>query len=166
MNGLRPKEDEEKLDLTDKILAKNRKIRQYKLSYCMVVIFIYIGYRFFGIIGALVCGGLGVLANMINGSFQGLRFWREYARDWTQRVSHGLSPREALKIISKSFYKDLPETFHEKVAEKLPSLDQVVVFYAGALPENVPDEEHAQQFLERTIIQRQPPGTHTARTKW
>jgi hypothetical protein len=165
MNGMRPEEDEEKLDLTDKILAKNRKIRQYKLAYCMVVIFIYIGYRFFGIIGALVCGGLGVLANMINGAFLACRLEAECERDWTKLVSVGYSSQEAIEIISKSFFKSFSSTFHKKVVDKCPSIDMLIAFYAGALPEGPSSEEWATELLEKTTMERQPSGMYVARTR-
>ncbi len=47
------------------------------------------------------------------------------------------------------------------VVAKFSTLDEVVVFYTGALPEDTVDEQWAIECLEKTIIER-----HKARIKW
>jgi len=71
-----------------------------------------------------------------------------------------------LIVISKSFDSELSESFHERVVGKFSTLDEVVVFYTGALPEGTIDEQWAIECLEKTIIERQPSGAYKARTKW
>ena len=68
-------------------------------------------------------------------------------------------------MISKSFSPQLSDYFHEKVMAKFKSLNEVIVFFTGALPENVEDEEWALDCLERTSIKRSSGGSYRARTK-
>ena len=148
------------------IINTNRKIRNNILAYFIVIIFAFLGLKLFGIVGLIIGGVLGVLANMINGSFQGVRVWNTCEKDYQYLTSKGYPPPEAIGIISKSFNKTLSDNFHQKVVEKFPTLDQMVVFYTGALPENTKDEQWAIECLEKTIIEKQPSGTYKTRTKW
>ncbi len=148
------------------IINTNRKIRNNIFAYFIVVIFAFLGLKLLGIAGLIIGVILGVLANMINGSFQGVRVWNTCGKDYQYLTSKGYSSLEAVEIISKSFNKTLSDNFHKKVVEKFPTLDQIVVFYTGALPENTKDEQWAIQCLEKTIIEKTPSGTYKARTKW
>jgi len=148
------------------IINTNRKIRNNIFAYFIVVIFAFLGLKLLGIAGLIIGVILGVLANMINGSFQGVRVWNTCGKDYQYLTSKGYSSLEAVEIISKSFNKTLSDNFHKKVVEKFPTLDQIVVFYTGALPQNTKDEQWAIQCLEKTIIEKTPSGTYKARTKW
>lgn len=49
--------------------------------------------------------------------------------------------KNALLVISKSFNSFLDDSFHKRVIEKFPTLDEVVVLFTGALPEDTKDED-------------------------
>lgn len=102
----------------------------------------------------------------INESRKGVRLWKRCEYDYDLLLSEGRSEKDALFIISKSFNSKLSDSFHQKVIEKFPTLDEVVVFYTGALPENTTDEEWANKCLEKTTIEKQSTGIYKSRTKW
>ncbi|MBU3981072.1 MAG: hypothetical protein KJ550_13565 [Proteobacteria bacterium] len=54
----------------------------------------------------------------------------------------------------------------KRLLVNVPTLDEVVVFYTGVLPESTIDEQWAIECLEKTIIERQASGAYKARTKW
>ncbi len=148
------------------IINTNRNIRNYRVAYTLIVIFVILGFKFFGYIGAIIAMIIGILTNMINGSRKGLRLWNRCEHDYDLLLSKGYDKNSALLIMSKSFNSKLSEHFHQKVTEKFPTLNEVVVFYTGALPENTTDEEWANECLEKTIIEKSPSGTYKAKTKW
>ena len=150
------------------IINTNRNIRNYKASYIVIAIFVILGFKLWEYIGAIFALALGILVNMINGSLKGLRLWNRCEYDYNILLSKGYDINNALLIISKSFNSKLSDQFHQRVVEKFPTLNEVVVFYTGALPENTTDEEWANECLEKTTIEKSPSGSYKykAKTKW
>lgn len=149
----------------DVIIATRRDLRKPFLPYLVFGVCVALGYFMFREIG-LIAGALaGVLLNMTIHIFRGLQLWKLCERDYLHLISNGYSDRDALKIISKSFNPELSESFHESVVDRFSTLDEVVVFYTGALPEGTTDEQRAIECLEKTVIEKQPSGTYKARTK-
>lgn len=170
---------------TEIILKSNRKIRNKTLSIlfliafypfysknkklivCIIIsILVALLLRFWIYIGAIIALFLAGLLVRINESRKGVRLWKRCEYDYGLLLSEGHNEKDALFIISKSFNSKLTDSFHQKVIEKFPTLDEVVVFYTGALPENTSDEKCANECLERTTIEKQSAGTYKARTKW
>lgn len=148
------------------IINTNRKIRNHILAGFVFIGFALLGLWLFSISGLLAGCVLGVLTNMINGMFQGVKVWNTCEKDYQYLVSKkGYASSDALSIISKSFNKCLPDSFHQKVAGKFPTLDEVVTFYTGALPEGTTDEQWAVECLEKTTIERHASGSLKTRTK-
>ena len=150
----------------DVIIGTRRDLRKPFLSYLVFGVCVATGYFLFHKIG-LIAGALaGVLLNMTIYIFRGLQFWKLCERDYLHLKSKDYSERNALIVISKSFNAELSESFHERVVGKFSTLDEVVVFYTGALPEGTIDEQLAIEYLEKTILERQLLGAYKARTKW
>lgn len=146
--------------------SKNRKIRNIKVACVVIAIFVALLLRFWIYIGAIIALFMAYLLVWINESRKGVRLWKHCKYDYDLLLSEGHDENDALFIISKSFNSKLSDSFHQKVIEKFPTLDEVVVFYTGALPENTRDEELANKCLEKTTIEKQSTGTYKARTKW
>jgi len=172
-------------EIAEAILKSNRKIRNKaagwlfliafypfysknkKLLVCFLIsIVVALLSKFWIYIGTIIALFLAGLLVRINESRKGVRLWKQCEYDYDLLLSEGYNKRDALFIISKSFNSKLSDSFHQKVIEKFPTLDEVVVFYTGALPENITDEEWANKCLEKTSIEKQSTGTYKARTKW
>lgn len=150
----------------DIIIATSRKLPKPFLSYFVIGVCAATGYFILREIGLITGAFVGILLNMTIRSFRGAQLWKLCERDYLHLVSKGYSDKDALVVISKSFNPELSESFHDRVVDQFPTLDEVVVFYTGALPENTTDEQWAIECLEKTIIQKQPSGTYKAKTKW
>ncbi|MEA3475726.1 MAG: hypothetical protein U9R23_04715 [Candidatus Cloacimonadota bacterium] len=142
--------------------SKNKKL----IVGIIISILVAILFRFWIYIGAIIALFLTGLLVRINESRKGVRLWKRCEYDYDLLLSEGYNEKDALFIISKSFNSKLSDSFHQKVIDKFPTLDEVVVFYTGALPENTTDEEWANKCLEKTAMEKQPTGTYKARTKW
>ena len=150
----------------DVIINTKRKISRPFFSYFVIGLFLITGYFIWREIGAIIGIIIGIILNMIFCSFRGVKLWKLCERDYYHLVSKGYSSKNALLVISKSFNSFLSDSFHKRVIEKFPTLDEVVVFFTGALPENTGDEDWAIECLEKTIIKRTADGGYKARTKW
>ena len=162
MNSRNMKTDE------DVIIATSRDLRKPFVSYLVFGACVALGYFVFREIGLILGAFAGVLLNMTMRSFRGVRLWKLCERDYVHLKSKGYSDRNALIAISKSFNSELSESFHEMVVAKFSTLDEVIVFYTGALPDDTisSDEQWAIKCLEKTVIEKRPSGTYKARTKW
>lgn len=155
-------------DIEQLIINTSRKTRNIILAYCIVGILAFLGWKYFWIVGLIVGIVLGTLTYMLVVSMRGVRVWNTCEKDYQFLMAKGWPRQEALLIISKSFNNKLSDNFHQKVVDKFPDLNQLVVFYTGALPENTKteDEEWAIKCLEKTRVEKQHSGTYKAITKW
>lgn len=153
--------------IEDVVVRTKRSTRKPWQSRIILGVFAVIGFWAWHVPGALVGLVLAVLCNMAINSVRGLRVWNLCERDYAQLISEGYSENQALLIISRSFSPQLSNYFHEQVINKFSSLNEVVVFFTGALPENVEDEEWALKCIEKTTIEKNLGGrAYKARTKW
>ena len=153
--------------IEDVVVHTKRSIRKPWQSRIILGVFAVIGFWVWHVPGTLVGLVLAILCNMGMNSVRGLRIWNLCERDYAQLMSEGYSEDQALLVISKSFSPQLSDYFHEQVINKFSSLNEVVVFFTGALPENIEDEEWALKCIEKTTIEKNLGGrTYKARTKW
>jgi len=145
----------------DVIISTSRGLKKPFMSYLVFGGCVVLGYFLFQKVGLIVGAFAGVLLNISIRSFRAARVWSCCERDYLHLQSKGYLDESALIVISKSFNPQLSESFHEMVVAKFSSLDEVVVFSTGALPEDTVDEQWAIECLEKTIIER-----GVARTKW
>jgi len=155
-----------KASIEEVIIKTNRSTRRPWQSRIIIGSFVLVGFCFWKIPGALIAIVVAVLIVMGLNSIRGMRVWNLCERDYAQLISGGYSEDQALIVISKSFCPQLSDYFYERVINKFPSLNEVVVFFTGALPENAQDEEWALKCLEKTSIERSPSVPYKARTKW
>ena len=148
------------------IINTNRNIKNYKATYILLSIFVILAYIFYGYIGSIITFIIGYLSGMAYRSLRGWRLWNRCEYDYDLLLSKGYDNESALLIISKSFNSKLSDFFHQKVIEKFPTLDELVLFYVGALPENTIEEEWANECLEKTIIYKSPSDVYKVKTKW
>ena len=151
----------------EKIIIKtNRNIKNYQATYILLSIFVILAYIFYGYIGSIITFIIGYLCGMAYRSLRGWRLWNRCEYDYDLLLSKGYDNESALLIISKSFNSKLSDYFHQKVIEKFPTLDELVLFYVGALPENTIEEEWANECLEKTIVYKSSTGVYKVKTKW
>lgn len=148
------------------IINTNRNIKNYKATYILISLFVILAYIFFGYIASIITFIIGYLSGMTYRSLRGVRLWNRCQYDYNLLLSNGYDKRSALLVISKSFNSKLSDYFHHNVIDKFTTLDELVLFYTGALPENTIEEEWANECLEKTMIYKSPSGVHKVKTKW
>jgi len=148
------------------IINKNRKIRNEKLIVPIIAIFTFVGALLFGKTGGIVFFFLGILCNWTIGAIKGVQVWKKAEVDYSYLLTSGFSEEEALFNISKSFNNKLSDAFHVSVVEKFNTLDGVVNFFTGALPEGELDEKYAKEVLDKTNIVLNPSGTYSVKTSF
>jgi hypothetical protein len=152
--------------IEEQIINTNRNIKNYKAVYFLISIFVILAYIFFGYIGSIIMFIIGFMSGMTYWYLRVERLKKRCDYDCDLLISKGYDKKSALLIISKSFNSTLSDYFHQKVVEKCTTLDEVVLFYTGALPENTKDEDWANECLEKTIINKSPTGVYKVKTKW
>ncbi|MDD5488628.1 MAG: zinc ribbon domain-containing protein [Candidatus Omnitrophica bacterium] len=147
-----------------KIKSRNRKIRNMPLAYIIVGILVGFFYQMWGIVGGIIAFPIAVFVNMSIGATQGVRLWNQCRKDYSLLRVNGYPKEEALLTLSQSFHPELSKNIHSQIIQKFDSVDLLVNFFTGALPENKREEASAVNILNRTTIVRNRNGTYSVKT--